>query len=163
MTPARRGQATGTPSRGAIVAMKLALVVLAGAGVLPALARDDVTRLSLEEVLAQPAAAGVLDGSVRLYLAGAETPPVEVRLGGEVAYEKTNATNMPEDVACKRAALSALIELQKGARRAGANAVVDIVSYYRKRLPEGAIGIDCHHGMFVCAVALKGSYVRISK
>lgn len=135
--------------------------LLAATLVTPAMARDDIVKITLDSVMEQPDAKAKLDGSVRFFLEGASTPRVLKKLGTDTTNQKTNAFNKSPDTACKWAALSALIALQEGARRAGANAVVNIVSYYKKETVTSPTEIDCHDGTLIAGVALKGDYVTI--
>lgn len=124
-------------------------------------ARDTRVEQSLQELLASPQAreAGI-DGSVRFYLAG-QPVSVQQRFGDDVTNRKTNAANKSDEEACRWVALSALLALQSGAKSRGANAVVDIVSYYRKNEFRSASNYECHAGTFVAGVALKGTYATV--
>jgi hypothetical protein len=57
--------------------------------------------------------------------------------------------------------LSALIDLQDAARKQGGNAVVNIVSFYKKNEFSSPTDYDCHAGAFVAGVALKGDIVKL--
>ena len=50
--------------------------------------------------------------------------------------------------------------LQEGARGVNAKAVVEIVSYYKKREFSSATEFECHVGTLMAGVALKGSYAK---
>lgn len=126
-----------------------------------ATARDTRVEQSLQELLASPQAREVgLDGSVRFYLAG-QPVSVQQRLGDDVTNKKTNAANKSDEEACRWVALSALLALQNGARSRGANAVVDIVSYYKKNEFKSATHYECHAGAILAGVALKGTYAKV--
>jgi uncharacterized protein YbjQ (UPF0145 family) len=77
--------------------------------------------------------------------------------------KKTNAVGKSDEFACKWAALSALISLQEGAKRNGANAVVNIISYYKKVESKSATEMECHVGSFAAGVAIKGDYATVEK
>ena len=143
--------------------MKNALLLLALTAASPALARDTVVKIKLADVLALPEAKEKLDGTVKFYLDGQKTPSVKKTLGNEVTNKKTNAVGKSDEFACKWAALSALITLQEGAKKNGANAVVNLVSYYKKVESKSATEIECHAGTMVAGVALKGDYATIGK
>lgn len=123
--------------------------------------RDTRVEQSLQELVSSQAArdAGI-DGSVRFYLAG-QPVSVQQRLGEDVTNRKTNAANKSDAEACRWVALSALRALQDGARSRGANAVVDIVSYYKKNEFRSASNYECWAGTFVAGVALKGTYAKV--
>ncbi len=107
-------------------------------------ARDTVLHLPMDAVFELPQAKAQLDGSVRFFLAGAKAPTVQKRLGTGVTNRKTNGVGHGDEEACKWAALSALIALQKSAKAQGGNAVVDIVSYYKKAEYRDAGNYECH-------------------
>lgn len=145
--------------------MKRTLVLSLIAAVLatPVLARDTGVHLSFAELLASPEARAKLDGSVQFFLAGQKTPEVTERKGEDVSNKKTNGFNKDVTTGCQWAALSALLEFQNRARQLGANAVVDIVSYYKKDTFSSATEYECHDGAFVTGVALKGTYAKVEK
>ena len=112
-----------------------------------------------------PEAKSKLDGSVRYFLEGQPTPQVISRFGVTVSNPKTNGANKGDRQACKWAALSALVNFQAAAREQGqgANAVVDMVSYYKKVVKSSATDIECHAGAIIVGVALKGTFAKIAK
>lgn len=124
-------------------------------------ARETRLELSLQDVVqSDQAKAAGLDGSVRFYMAG-QGPSVASRLGQGVANRKTNALNKTDEEACRWVAISALLALQQSARKHGANAVVDIVSFYKKNEFRSSTNFECFAGGFVAGVALKGTYARL--
>jgi len=132
------------------------------AGLAPlAQARDTIVDIPLADVLAMPEAQSELDGSVKFYLAGAATPPIVKRLGSDVSNPKTNGFNKSDEFGCKWAALSALKAFQAKAKSKGANAVVDLVSYYKRNETRSDTTIQCHAGTFVIGLALKGEYATV--
>lgn len=137
-----------------------ALFLLSASGL--AVARDTVLHLPLADVLAMPEAQAQLDGSVKFFLAGADHPPVQKKVGTDVTNKKTNGVGKPDDVACRWVALSALIALQQSAKQRGANAVVNLASYYKKRPYESSTDYECHAGAVIVGVALKGDYAVIA-
>ena len=124
-------------------------------------ARNSRMELPLQELVNSPQAkeAGI-DGSVRFYLAG-QPVAVSSRMGSGVSNRKTNAANKSDEEACRWAALSVLKEFQESAKKRGANAVVDIVSYYKKNEFKSASNYECYAGAFVAGVALKGTYAKV--
>jgi uncharacterized protein YbjQ (UPF0145 family) len=142
---------------------KLLLVAaLAAVCTAPAVASDHVLKITLQSVLDMPEAKEKLDGSVKFYLAGSATPRIEKKLGEDVGNEKTNAVGKTAERACQWAALSDLIAFQMHAKRMGANAVVEMVSYYRKETSSSPTDIECHDGAFVTGVTLKGTYAKVA-
>lgn len=144
----------------ALVASALVLSALATT---PALARNTELQLPLADVLDMPEAKEKLDGSVKFYLAGQKTPKVLKRLQSDTSNRKTNGVGKADDVACRWAALSALIAFQDKAKELGANAVVDIASYYKKDTSKSATNYECHAGAVVVGVTLKGTYAKVAR
>ena len=77
-----------------------------------------------------------------------------------VSNSKTNASNKSDEVACRWAMLSALVELQEKARRVGATMVVGVESYYKKVPFISDTEYECHAGAIVAGVALRGQAVK---
>lgn len=124
-------------------------------------ARDTRVEQSLHELVNSAEARNVgIDGSVKFYLAGEKVSVVE-RLGEDVTNKKTNAANKSDAEACRWVALSALRALQDGAKSRGANAVVDIVSYYKKNEFKSTTNYECYAGAILAGVALKGTYAKV--
>ncbi|NHQ85432.1 excinuclease ATPase subunit [Iodobacter sp. HSC-16F04] len=142
---------------------KLAALLIAGLLSTSAFARDTVLHIPLADVLAMPEAQGKLDGSVKFYLAGQKTPAISEKLSEDVSNQKTNGVGKSDEFGCKWAALSALIAFQNSAKKNGANAVVDLVSYYKRNETKNDTTIECHAGGFVIGVALKGSYAKVAQ
>lgn len=140
-----------------LVALALAAAFSAGAQ-----ARDTVLHIPLADVLAMPEAQGKLDPNVKFYLAGQNTPKVLKRFSTDVSNPKTNGVGKSDEFGCKWAALTALIRLQESAKREGGNAVVDIVSYYKKVEYQSATDFECHAGAIIIGVALKGTYAKVA-
>ena len=140
-------------------ALIAATALLAVAGT--AQARDTRVEQSLHELVNSAEARNVgIDGSVKFYLAG-EKVSVLQRLGEDVTNKKTNAANKSDADACRWVALSALRALQDGAKSRGANAVVDIVSYYKKNEFKSTTNYECYAGAILAGVALKGTYAKV--
>lgn len=143
--------------------LRLAALALAAAVSLPAFARDTVLHIPLADVLAMPEAQGKLDPTVKVFLAGQPTPKVEKRFSTDVSNPKTNGVGKSDEFGCKWAALTALIHLQNSAKREGANAVIDIVSYYKKNEYKSATDFECHAGAVIIGVALRGTYAKVAQ
>jgi len=142
-----------------LVAVSLLALVAAA----PAFARNNAVTVTLESVLDMPEAKAKLDGSVKFYLAGAPTPKVIKKFGEDTSNAKTNAFNKSPEEACRWNALSALTKLQDHAKRDGANAVVDIVSYRDHADFKSPTEIQCSDGAFMGGIALKGTYATVGK
>ena len=124
-------------------------------------ARDTVLNIPLKDVLELPEARQKLDPNFRFYLAGANTPKVEKKLGDGVTNPKTNGVGKSDEYGCKWVILSGLIKLQESAKANGADAVVNLVSYYKKNETRSAETIECHAGAILIGAALKGDYVKL--
>ncbi|WP_029049618.1 hypothetical protein [Cupriavidus sp. amp6] len=143
-----------------VVAMSLCACALLSA---PAHARDTKYMLPIQEVLDMPEAKEKLDDSFRFYLSGQKTPKVLQRMESGVSNRKTNGVGKSDEDGCRWAALSALIALQDTAKSQGANAVIDIVSYYKKNEVSSPTDYECHAGAVVVGVALKGTYAKVAQ
>jgi uncharacterized protein YbjQ (UPF0145 family) len=133
----------------------LASLTLALACIPAAHAADRKVMQSFQEAVQNATAAGKLDGSVKFYLAGTG-PKGKVLESNVVTNRKTNAFGKSDGEACDWAAQSALIALQDAAKTAGANAVVNIVSYYKKVENKDPANYECHAGAVIAGVALRG-------
>ena len=145
--------------------MKFRLAALAAITALaaaPAFARDTTLNIPLADVLAMPEAQSKLDPDFKFFLAGQKTPKVIKRFSTDTTNQKTNGFGKSDEFGCKWAALSGLIKLQESAKREGANAVVDIVSYYKKNETRSDTTIECHAGAVIIGVALRGTYAKIA-
>ena len=137
-----------------------ALVLIAVAGT--AEARNTRLEISFVDTLQRGTDEGVLDGSVRFFLAGQTHPAVQASLGDGASSRKTNAVGKSDESACQWAALSVLKAFQEQAKQKGANAVVNVVSNYNRVEFRGDGVIECRAGGLMAGVALKGEYARIS-
>lgn len=138
--------------------------LLALAGVVAAAAaqaRDSDYKLKIDEVLQRDDFKNKLGNDVRFYFGDAKTPAVGQTLGEFVTNKKTNSVGKPDEEACRWAMLSALIELRERAQKEGGNAVIKIVSYYKKETFSSTTEFDCHAGGFIAGVALKGTVAKL--
>ena len=137
------------------------VIMLVGAA--PVWARDTVLHLPVDQVLAESYSGGHLDGSVRFYLAGQHTPAVLETLGEAITNRKTNGVGKSDEESCQWVMLSALVALQKAAQARGANAVIGITSYYKKREYADTEKFECHAGNIMSGVALRGTYAEVAE
>jgi uncharacterized protein YbjQ (UPF0145 family) len=56
-----------------------------------------------------------------------------------------------------------MLQLEKRAKDLGANAVVNIVSYYQKNVMSSPTEFECHAGAVIAGVALRGEFVKIAE
>jgi uncharacterized protein YbjQ (UPF0145 family) len=129
----------------------------------PAHARDDKLMFPVAPALEAKDAKEKLDGSVKFYFGDQETPKVLTKLGTDVTNQKTNKFGKSDERACNWVFLSAMIQLDKRAKQLGANAVVNIVSYYQKNVMSSPTEFECHAGNIIAGVALRGEFVKIAE
>lgn len=127
-----------------------------------AFAGDTRVELPLQDLIDSPQAkeAGI-DGSVRFYLAGQVHPAVVSRMGEDVSNKKTNGVGKSDVESCRWVALSVLKAFQESAKARGANAVIDITSYFKKNEFKSATNYECYAGNLMSGVALKGTYAKV--
>jgi uncharacterized protein YbjQ (UPF0145 family) len=141
----------------AIIASALVLLAVAP----QAYAADRRVEVPFAPLLNSPEAkAAGIDGSVRFYLAG-RGPGAAHRMGSGVSNKRTNAVGMSDQTSCNRAMLSVLRSFQESAKQRGANAVVDLVSYYKKNEERSATNYICYAGALMSAVTMKGTYAKV--
>jgi len=129
----------------------------------PAQARDTKYLLPIAAALEVQDAKNRLDGSVKFFFGNQETPKVLAKLSTDVTNLKTNAVGKSDEKACNWVFLSAMIQLEKRAKQLGANAVVNIVSYYKKEVMSSPTEFECHAGAVIAGVALRGEFVKIAE
>jgi uncharacterized protein YbjQ (UPF0145 family) len=128
----------------------------------PAQARDTKYLLPIAAALEVQDAKNRLDGSVKFFFGNQETPKVLAKLSTDVTNLKTNAVGKSDEKACNWVFLSALLALEKRAKQLGANAVINIVSYYKKEVMSSATEFECHAGAVIAGVALRGEFVKVA-
>jgi len=142
--------------------MKKGLFALSVAAIMavPAVcqARDDAHFFDLRSAVKAAVASGQLDPSVRFYVKGERIPGKIVQsFPSAVANKKTSMGGRTPEEACERALLSALISFQDNARRNGANAVINLESYYKRVVHPDATKYECHSGSMMAGTALRGN------
>nr|WP_298687990.1 excinuclease ABC subunit A [uncultured Dongia sp.] len=140
------------------ICLALALATVAAT---PAAARDTRYELKIADVLADPRYAEAVPAGVKFYFAD-QPAPAGKDLGEFVTNRKTNSFGKQDEEACTWAMLSALKELGERALAERGNAVVGIVSYYKKQPFASATDYECHAGAIVAGVALKGTVVKVA-
>ncbi|HEY9133008.1 MAG TPA: excinuclease [Dyella sp.] len=144
--------------------MKAKLLAAALLFALPvvAMAADKVVHLQFDQVVAEAVKSGKLDGTVKFYLAGKE-PAGKITIVNDNATtnRKTNAFGKKDQETCDWVLQSALISLQDDAKKAGANAVVDIVSNYNDVVYSDPQNYECHVGFLMSGVQLKAKLAKV--
>ena len=126
-------------------------------------ARNEVLRFLIDDAMTQPKAAEKLNDSVRMFFGDQEHPPVEREIGTYTSNKKTNAFNKSDKKACEWAFLSAMISLQSRAIQMGADAVINIRSYYYKNDFSSATEYECGAGNVVAGVTMIGEVVKLAE
>lgn len=129
------------------------------AGIVSAQAADTVHNLNFKEAVDRAVADGFLDGSVKFYLAGTKSGG-QVLEKAVVSNKKTNGFGKSAEKACDHVLRSALIQLQSAAKDKGANAVTNIVSYFKANESKNTTTYQCYKGTALASVALKGDIVK---
>ena len=144
-----------------IILCAMAAGLLAGAQ--PGEARDTKYLLPVAAALEVKDAQDKLDGSIKFFFGNQPTPPVVAKLGTDVSNRKTNAFGKSDEKACNWAFLSAMVALEKRAQQLGANAVINIVSYYNRNVMSSPTEFECHAGAIIAGVVLRGDFVKIAE
>jgi len=126
----------------------------------PALARNDKYLLPISAALQSKDAQESPDGSVKFFFANQETPEISMKLGSGSTHQRSTTRPSEDARSCNVAFLKALVALQKNAKQLGANAVVNISSYYKNDTLSSTTEFECHAGISA-HVMLKGDFVKI--
>jgi hypothetical protein len=129
---------------------------------MPASARNDKYLLPISSALQSKDAQETPNGSVKFFFGDQEYPTVGAKLGNHSTHQRSSTRPAEDARSCNVAFLKALVALQKRAQQAGANAVVNIVSYYRNTTFPSATEFECHAGA-AAHVMLRGELVKIAE
>jgi|AraplaMF_Col_mMF_1032025.scaffolds.fasta_scaffold00160_28 uncharacterized protein YbjQ (UPF0145 family) len=129
----------------------------------PAAARNTRYLLKIDDVKKDPRYAENVPNDVAFYFAGQAHPAPVKDFGEVVTNRKGNSFGRPDEEACAYTMISALKQLNQRAHELGGDAVIGIVSYYRKQVYSSETEYECHAGGFVAGVALKGTIVKLGK
>ena len=124
-------------------------------------ARNDKYLLPIKAALESTEAGEKPDGSVRFLFGKQAAGSVVTKLATVTPHGKANTRRTDDVKACNAAFLAALVEFQKYAKKAGANAVVNIVSYYKNVEMPSPTEFECHAGVAAHAI-LRGDLVKIA-
>lgn len=140
----------------------LLFIGISAASVMSAHARDDKLFMPIDVAMESSDTKEKLDSSIKYYFGKQKTPKVLQKLGSDSSNKKTNAFGKSDEKACQWAFLSAMLSLEQRAKELGANAVINIVSNYKKVVMSSETEYECHAGGIMAGVALKGDFVKIS-
>ena len=124
-------------------------------------ARDTRHMYSLAEALGNTNAKAKLDGDIKFYFGEKAHPAVIKQFGQYQSNKKTNAFNKTDKFACEWAFLSAMLTFQDRARNLGANAVINIKSYYKKHTISSETEYECGAGGIIAGVTFRGDFVKL--
>ena len=136
-----------------------AAAVLTLSGMAAVHAADTMHDFNFKEAVDRAVADGTLDGSVKFYLAGTKSGGKVIEKG-LVTNKKTNGFAKSAESACDHVLRSALIQFQNTAKAKGANAVTNLVSFYKSNETRSATTYQCAKGTAIAGVALKGDIVK---
>ena len=136
-----------------------AAAVLTLSGMAAVHAADTMHDFNFKEAVDRAVADGTLDGSVKFYLAGTKSGGKVIEKG-LVTNKKTNGFAKSAESACDHVLRSALIQFQNTAKAKGANAVTNLVSFYKSNETRSAMTYQCAKGTAIAGVALKGDIVK---
>ena len=139
-----------------------AVIGLCALSAFPAMAADNIYMLSIADTLASSRAEGKLDDTVKFYFGATPHPAVLRSFGDFMTNEKTNSVFKSDHKSCSWVFLSAVMKLQERAHKLGANAVINIHSFYDKVDLSNDTQVPCHVGAIVAGIALKGDFVTVA-
>jgi uncharacterized protein YbjQ (UPF0145 family) len=126
-------------------------------------ARDDKFILPIAAALEMSDPEEKPEGTVKFFFGGDNAPAAVQRFRTYVADRRTGTYHKSDQKACNDAFMSALAALENRAQSVGANAVVNIVSYYKKVEMASATEFECHVGTVRAIVMLRGEFVKIAE
>ncbi|MEQ1064384.1 excinuclease [Acinetobacter sp. XH1741] len=139
---------------------KILLVAMLSAGFTATVqAADEVHPLNFKDAVDRAVADGTLDGSVKFYLSGTKSGGKVIQKD-VVTNKKTNGFGKTAEASCDWVLRSALIQLQNNAKAQGANAVTNIVSYFKSNETRSTTTYNCYKGAMMAGVTLKGDIVK---
>jgi uncharacterized protein YbjQ (UPF0145 family) len=127
---------------------------------LPSVARNDRYTFPLQPTLDSPNFAQQVGTSVK-FTFGDQSAPAGDRIGDYVSNERQHFHGKTEEGACRDTLLSALADMRDRAARLGGNAVVGVVSYFRKVTFSSPTDFECHAGSNGVFVSLMGTIVKL--
>ena len=136
-----------------------AVAVLSLGAIASAQAADKMYDFKFQEAVNRAVAEGALDGSVKFYLAGTKSGGKVIEKG-LVTNKKTNGFAKSAESSCDHVLRSALIQFQNTAKANGANAVTNLVSFYKSNETRSTTTYQCAKGTAMAGVALKGDLVK---
>jgi hypothetical protein len=113
--------------------------------------------LEFKDVEARPT------GAVKFFFGAQKTPDILTRFGTYSTTPRSAAAGgISDEKACYGAFHWTLANMEDRAQRLGANAVVNIVSFYKRNEMSSAVEFECHVGNVIASVFLRGDFVKIA-
>lgn len=116
---------------------------------------------SIQEALDSKEFDGRLNKKIKFYFGSKANRRISENMGDFITNKKTNALVKSDRKACEWVFLSALLSLQKRVVAKGGNAVINIRSFYKKNEMSSKTEFECHVGLLMAGVALKGTVVHL--
>lgn len=147
---------------GKAAAILVLLVAFTAFGTTQAGALEDTIQISVADVMAKPEIQQALYNSVKFFFGNTPHPAVLHEFKKFTTNKKAKSRDDSIAGACEHAFLSALQQFQKRAKNIGANAVVDIHSYYRHQETSSDTSVECHTDFGKVRVVLIGDFVQVA-
>lgn len=120
-------------------------------------ARNTKLLLPVEQAMKSEEAVQVLNPNITVQFSSGSGSVVKANV---VTSRKTNAFGKSDEKACEWAFLSGVKQLQEKAHELGASRVINVVSYYNKKVLNNSKEYECHAGGLIAGVALKGDIAK---
>jgi len=124
-------------------------------------ARDEQRLFEVAAVLASAEARDRFDDTMQFYWADQSHPPTVEAFTIHTSERKTFLPTRTELEACDQSFIEALAALRDAAKKAGANAVVNIKSLYKNREFRSQTQYECRLSYFAASVTLEGRLVKV--
>jgi len=125
---------------------------------------EDVLIMDPQQALNSDEFKARLGNDVAFYFAGAPSPAVKMQMEEIVVNKKTVQSSGPQEANCRRVLLAAFRDLQAGARKRDGDAVVNLVSFYKKHYAADSATVECHIGSEVKGyITLRGNIAKLDK
>src|SRR5262245_5405794 len=132
----------------------LAIATLTAGALAPAAAqaKDEQRLYDIATVMDSAEGRDRFDDTVKFYWSGQVPPTPTETLSIQTSERKTFLPTRTEREACDGSFIEALAALRNAARKAGANAVIEIKSLYKNREFRSATEYECRLGYFATSV-----------
>jgi uncharacterized protein YbjQ (UPF0145 family) len=125
------------------------------------LAADQILMMPIKAALDSVDGRAMIEGDVKFFFGKNRPVRIAHQYGNFITNNKARVFGRSTGEACNLTFLNALEDLQKKARSVGGNAVIGVVSYFRRREVSSDDSYECNLGAVVAGVALKGDLVKV--